>query len=426
MHLYLCLALLLLGACRATSPNHLASSTQEPTTKTLDSLMREAMKRGDEIEIYRLVEQAKILLGANVGVPELADVYSPVSQAPALSKSEAQQAFVPVLERLPSVKWWRQGLDPTQTMHLPREVGSVITGCVAAVRGRLDGAEKALNEANEAGDYLLWTQAQAGNGVIPFPYYRDGQGRVFEVAERFLQRAEQRGLLNTIVRNGWVIDDLEDGGMQFDNGECGIALFELYELTRNAKYLAGATAVADWAVKRPLVTNWNYNSFSVYLLAKAFQVTGEQRYLDAAKHKARLGMYPGQLTEGAYKGRWFDPHNARPAYHYLMVRALVSLVSVMTTTDTERPKALQVLELALLARNPEFIQRGIMSKDKPMEALLLALTTLTKETSLLNRTQSFTAFQALSQTVSDEYRRGSRFPLSPGEWGTYLQYLVQQ
>ncbi len=145
--------------------------------------------------------------------------------------------------------------------------------------------------------------------------------------------AKESGRLDEVVKNGWAFDDLTDGGLQFDNALCGVALFELYEVSQERRFLKGAVATADWTLERFCVPNWNYNSFSVYLLATAYHVTHESKYLKAAKEKIRLGVLPGQLLDGPHKGRWADPHNARPAYHYIMVRGLTALFAVLPIDD---------------------------------------------------------------------------------------------
>ena len=268
-------------------------------------------------------------------LPETPDeVHLVPQQVERLSPDEIPRAFGPYLRFIEQHRWWKIGLEPTETPHLPREVAAVIVGCLAARRAGAEEGDRLLSIAREAGDYLLWTQGQGGTGGIPFPAVRGGQGRALEVADRFLQRAERDGLLDKVVHNGWAVDDLGDGGLQFDNGLGGVALFELYEATKDERYLTAARAAADWAARQPAVPNWNYNSFSVYLLAKAFTVTQQTAYLDAAARKARLGIYPGQLTEGKYEGRWADRHNARPAYHYILVRGLAALDSCLAARCT--------------------------------------------------------------------------------------------
>ena len=181
-------------------------------------------------------------------------------------------------------------------------------------------------------------------------------------------------MLDKMIRNEWVIDDQGNGGLQFDNGLCGVAILALYEATKDERYLQSVKAAADWAGHQPVVPNWNYNSFSVYLLAKAARATDDYRYLESAKQKARLGVYPGQLTDGQYKGRWADPHNARPNYHYIIVRGLASLIAAMDDNDADRSTAIACLRLALQARTPEFVQKGVMNKESALEALLLLKT----------------------------------------------------
>ena len=194
-------------------------------------------------------------------------------------------------------------------------------------------------------------------------------------------------------------------------------------MTRDARYLEAARKSSDWAAARPLATNWNYNSFSVYLLAKAFVVTGERRYLEAATKKALLGVIPGQLTEGPHAGRWMDPHNARPAYHYIMVRGLAQLAGVMSASDPARTEVLRALKLALTTRNAEIIGKGVMNKDKAFEALLLVNQSFAKDSVFLGETHSDEALDLLVRGVSAEARRG-KFPLAPREWGLFLEYIV--
>ncbi|QDV35662.1 hypothetical protein [Tautonia plasticadhaerens] len=277
--------------------------------EALRAHLADAQRRGDEAEVRRLARRAIDSLGDRAGVPEVPDEYRrPPERVRPLSVAEARAGFGRLLGFVREHKWWVVGLDPARTEHLPREVASVITGCLAGVRADAPGREDLLREAREAGDYLLWTQAQGGRGVIPFPAFRGGRNAAFQSAERFLRRAEREGWLDEALRGGWAVDDLDDGGLQFDNGLCGVALLGLFEATGDERYLHGAVAAADWAAGRPVVPNWNYNSFSVDLLANAHRVTGGRRHLEAAKRKFRLGIVAGQLTEGERAGRWADPH----------------------------------------------------------------------------------------------------------------------
>jgi uncharacterized protein YyaL (SSP411 family) len=309
----------------------------------------------------------------------------------------------------------------TQALRVP---ASVLSGCVAASRANLEGSEQCLQIAREAADFLMWAQEEAGGGVYPFPAARGVvTDRAFQVADRFLAEAERAGRIGEVIRKGWVFADLQNGGLQFDNGECGVAMLELYELTGDIRYLASARLAADWAVAQPMVTNWNYNSFSVFFLAKAAVVTDDARYLEAAKKKAVIGVIPGQLTDGAFAGRWFDPHNARPAYHYIMMRALAQLAAALPATDPDREKVVSSLRLGLRARNREIISHGAPTKDKAVEALLLVNRVFAADPEFLRESLSLEALDALGRLVSSEALRG-RSPLAPREWGAFLEWVT--
>ncbi len=373
------------------------------------------------------VAAARQALGPKAGEPEVADTYLPIPNAGRwLTASEARRGFQPDFCRFEKLCWWRIGLDPTTVTQALRGPASFVGGNVAVARAKLDGADRSRDYAMAAGDFLIWAQAQGGRGLFPFPAARGGKGgKPFEVAERFLAQVEKEGRLDQFVHQGWVIDDATDGGLQFDNGEGGVAMFELYELTRESKYLASACQAADWAMARRLVANWNYNSFSVYLLAKAYQVTSEERYLTAATKKAIIGVIPGQLADGSRAGRWLDPHNARPAYHYIMLRGLAQLAAVMPKNDPARGEIMRVLQLGLRARNQDFLSRGAPNKDKAMETLLLVSRGLADEPEFLRAAFVPEALEALGKLVSEQARAGGH-PLGFREWGSFLEAAARQ
>ena len=385
-----------------------------------------ALEQGDLPAVRAAVTEARSALGDKAGVPEVADTYLPVPKDKTpLTADEARRGFAPMAVRLKKERWWMVGTDPSRLTAPLRMPASVMAGYVATDRATFDGVEGNLDRAKEVAEFLMWAQQQAGSGGYPFPVARGtSKAKAMEVASRFLAQAEKAGKLDQVVRNGWMYDDLGDGGLQFDNGECGVAMFELYEVTKDPRHLASARRASEWALARPLCPNWNYNSFSVYLLAKAFAITGEARYLESALHKARLGVVPGQLAEGPRAGRWVDPHNARPAYHYIMMRALAQLVAVMPQEHPHRIEILNALKLGLTARNEEIVRRGVMNRDKAMEALLLVSRTFEKDEIFLRETYTQGALHALGLLVSEEFRRG-KLPLGPGEWGLFLESIVR-
>jgi rhamnogalacturonyl hydrolase YesR len=81
------------------------------------------------------------------------------------------------------------------------------------------------------------------------------------------------------------------------NGLAGVALVQLFEANKDDKYKKAAVRAANWVITRPVVTNWNYNSFSVFLLAEVYRITGDEKYLESAR-KIQCGFLGGSLDTG--------------------------------------------------------------------------------------------------------------------------------
>ena len=401
-----------------------AQESPRPAAGPSKTALAEALAREDIAAIRAAVADGWRVLGDQAGVPEVADKYTLVPEnARWLTPAEVQPGFSRHFDKLDSMRWWRIGADPTKLTQPLRAPAAVLSGNVAAARAQLEGAERSIAVAKEAAAFLMWAQEQAGTGLYPFPAARGkSDDKAMAVADAFLAKAEKAGKLGDIIRNGWAVEDGDGGGLQFDNAECGVAMFELYELTHDKRVLASARKAADWAAGRPLAANWNYNSFSVWLLAKAHAVTGEAAYLAAAKKKVLLGVIPGQLTAGPRAGRWLDPHNARPAYHYIMLRGLAQLAAVLPKDDADRATIVQSLKLGLKTRNQEILTQGVMTKDKAMEVLLLVAQAFAADKAFLEESRSTAALDALARFVSAEFLRG-KLPLGPREWGLFMEYV---
>jgi hypothetical protein len=142
--------------------------------------------------------------------------------------------------------------------------------------------------------------------------------------------------------------------LQFDNGLCGTALISAWELTKDDRYLVAARKSGDWAIKRQLVRNWNYNAFSVGLLARLSIATGDEEYLIAAVKKAEIGVLPGQMPSG----RWFDAHNACVVYHNILLRELFELLRVLPADHIYRPTLIDALTRGLDQAAVETLENG--------------------------------------------------------------------
>lgn len=409
-----------------------APSSTNASRASLRKALASALAREDADAIRIAVADINRQLGTKAGTPEVADPILPIpAKTSWLSAAEVVPGFTPVHARIEKIRWWKVGLDPTKLGHPLREPAAVILGNVAVVAAKqrganLQGAERSLAMAREAGDFLIWAQTQAGTGGFPFPASRGvSTAAPFASAERQFSLAAKQGRLNEVIRNGWAIRDDGDGGLQFDNAECGVALFALYEVTQDQRYLDAAKKSADWAMAQPLVANWNYNSFSVFLLARAYRVTGVQAYLTAATKKAQLGVIPGQLNAGPNVGRWLDAHNARAVYHYIMLRGLTELADVLPATSPQRRDVAAALMLGLRARNKDFLSSGAPNKDSAMETLLMVNRAFANDKSFLDQSMSRDALDALARLVSAQARRGN-MPLGPHAWGMFMARIAEQ
>lgn len=134
-------------------------------------------------------------------------------------------------------------------------------------------------------------------------------------------------------------------------------------------------------------------------------------------------MLPGQLTEGPRKGRWADAHNARPAYHYIMVRGLAALAAVMPKDDADLPAVGDCLRLALNARNPDF-KKGIVNADSTVEAII-PVKSLPHVAEKLAGCQTDETLATLDRYAAEGFR-ARKTPLGPAAWGLLLAYRKER
>lgn len=169
---------------------------------------------------------------------------------------------------------------------------------------------------------------------------------------------------------------LRDGGAGFDQGWAGVMMIEaaLGTTDRAAaeRYRQSALAAADWAIAEPAVRNHNYTAKLIWLLAVAYDWTGEPRYRDALIDKLERSLLPGILMDqnadgivdnvpgirfanlrapaARIPGRLWDAHNALPQYQAMNAIALVEAYSAFgargdfALRDRVRPYALAVLD----------------------------------------------------------------------------------
>ena len=129
------------------------------------------------------------------------------------------------------------------------------------------------------------------------------------------------------------------------------------------------------------------------------------------------------MTDGPRAGRWGDQHNARPAYHYIMMRALAELATALPAGDPDRPAILRALSLGLKARNAEIVDRGIMNKDMAAEVLVQVSGSFARDEAFLKESRTADAMAVYARAIGSTARKGGS-PLSPRPWGLFLEWSV--
>jgi hypothetical protein len=184
-----------------------------------------------------------------------------------------------------------------------------------------------------------WGEGQLGDDHPPM--YRNtawrmiGYANALEVEENevYRQRLEEGAayLLKEQQANGsylwWCYETHghpDTDHLLYCSANPGVALLQMYQLTGEQRYLDASCRAADWAVGHPISPNNNYNSFSVWHLCELYKVTKEERYLESAIHKNREGGFPRQEANGAWAG-----HNAWIFYHAIIIRGFAAVYGVL-------------------------------------------------------------------------------------------------
>jgi hypothetical protein len=340
-----------------------------PEITGLIARLKTAQKDRDLSEMKKLIVELRQKMGIYAGVPEERPAYGkPMdSSKPDLRKIEkiCWKAF----EALKGRNGWdlaarakRRGATQPRLRVSTREIMSDLRAAEADV----DHADQYRAAAIDGLNYLV--SQQTSDGAFGYPYDPHATSGLVVMAARIAREGQAEG--KKMTENGWLIEDLGEGGLQFDNGEAGAALVLGYAMTGNAKYLDAARRAGDWATSRPLVLNWNYNSYSGALLAQLYRATGERKYLRAAIDKFEYGVLPGEMENG----RWFDQHNAKPQYHALLCRNLTEYVLALEkAADPHASEAKTKTLRALDSMAAEINRYGASNAGEglPLEALSL-------------------------------------------------------
>jgi hypothetical protein len=312
-----------------------------------------ALAAEDSGAVRASVAKAIEALGPWAGNPETATKYYPPINRSPFDQAQASKWWLKEVQRgqrgLPWLK--NPSGDPQQMEAGLREAAFPLDGLARTAILFPEHRDALIEQVRAGADWLV--KLQHPSGVFPFPVGpglnpRDKVGHI--VARAIKEHPE-------IVVDGWIPDDKTDGGLQFDNGLCGKALVSAWQLTGDDRYLAAAKRAGDWTISRPSVSNWNYNAFSVGLLARLAEVShagNKEEYLAAAIMKAEVGVLPGQMASG----RWFDSHNACAVYHNILMRELLELLHVLPVDHAFRPTLLDAIHRGLDQAADETLQHG--------------------------------------------------------------------
>lgn len=362
----------------------------------LNAKLSAAMRTGDAGAVRAVTQEMQALLGAQAGVPDGRRAGVKVEPR-TLEEREAVKLFVTALKSQGrDMQQLKQGRPlPDQMVRLYADVLHGLTLMQPMAARHVPEEVPELDQMAQ-GVAAVLTTLQQPEGHFPFPDLRGKNIRFGDMITRQLQAGK------AVVRDGWVITPDADGGTQFDTGVCGTALLLAGQLHGNETWKKAGLHAADWALAQECCGNFNYNAFSVSLLAHAFKATGETRYLEGALKKFRVGVAPGQ----APNGRWMDPHNARTVYHVIILRALGDLATALPVErEAERTEVAAVTLPALKALLDEFDAMGLTVEALPE---LQTLAVLHPEDARLKRkAQEMTAFVVGKCTDGARVKLGS-------------------
>jgi hypothetical protein len=313
-----------------------------------------ALQEANPDAIARAETGVRQALGPYAGVPEAREELNPRGTK-ATRPSRAD--FRKLTERMGQLA---SGSEEAKKNRMElRHAAYLAIGLLDMSEAQLPDAAKYRTQSAIELDYLISKQASAG--YFPYP--------VNPVAPPHLQRkaAKVAKEYPEKVKNGFIYLDAD--GAQFDTGCAAYALAYGYQILKEDRYLKAARKAGDWALQFPLSANWNYNSFSVWQLAKLTEVTGDRKYRNGAVRAADLGVLPGQMETG----RWSDQHNARAVYHWIMVRALVELIRVLPDDDHDKKHIAEKTRLAIQTRVDDVLREGGENNVHAYVALAQAL-----------------------------------------------------
>ncbi len=335
----------LLGACSTTRTSARGApidafdgATWEPIPRDIRAAFERiqrgplvvAMRERNDADIQRFVAAAQEALGPWVGHPEERPEYGVPLDRRRPSYDLLKRALLESIEAFLVAPPWtdpaERGSRHTSRLRVTaRAVETLLrTHLATGFTGQFQPRSDLMAAALAGLDYAL--EMQAPNGVFGYPFREDAASGVAGEAAEYVRRARAQG--HDPVWRGWIIDDQNLGGLEFDNAAIGGVLLLGHQVSGREAYLDAAVRAGEWALRREYVHNVNYTTLSAYLFARLYRVTRDQRWLRASHDTFKYVALPTQLPNG----RWMDPHNARIQYHSIILRHGLELYLALRQT----------------------------------------------------------------------------------------------
>lgn len=352
----------------------LQSPAEREKQRPLADALVAAMNAGDQAGITRHRNSLIAAMGRYVGEPEEVPLYGAPIDTAATSSDTVETIWTREAQKRLGKHPWDNAVAAVAAGNVPqrlRTMTRIARANLHVYESNMPNNEASLTTAVAAAEYIL--TVQASNGVFGYPYDPTATEGLRAVAARFVAEARKKGF--DVAANGWIIDDLQRGDLNFDNAQSANFLLHVYALTGDVRYLRSAIRAGEWAMTRKLGSNYNYNGFNGQLLARLYRVTGERRFLDRARSVFEYGVMSGQLENG----RWFDQHNAKIQYHAIMMSQLVEFyLALRLANDRFATPVQSSIERGLDNMAREMTQFGSSNVHEllAVDALIFGSTTL--------------------------------------------------
>jgi hypothetical protein len=281
----------------------------------LEEQLAAAMKKEDGSAITNIVAEMQKALGDQAGLPDVRKKGEKGKAFP-VKPADVADVFLKVIEADPrAVKVLSAGVPAADTPA--RSYASIVEGCLT-IRPPV---EKHFKDKLPVLDGVILGSCQSmialqlADGYFKFPDVRGKNLVIGDAIDKLIDKDADA------VKDAWVVIPFPDGSSQIDTAECGMALLHAGKAFKNNDWTQAGLKAAKWSGSFPSVATWHFNANSVSLLCAAFQSCGEEKLRDSAVKRFRIGIEPGQGSNG----RWLDAESARTGNHFVLLRALHDL-----------------------------------------------------------------------------------------------------